>query len=210
MKAIGKYSKLLGIIGLTVTLFSSCGKNNVVNSNTGSSSNALINSNSAFSSAYQNIKNKYQCLPGRSRLAADYTFYTSGGMPSQSTIMGQFSSTSNISGTASEVYFGVSAFGDVLAVAKATSGGTITGYSVTLSMCSVPNNSYSNLPPLISNDRQITNFALYSPIVLSANSGCGFGQVTSANTYAQSMPIPNNPNTLAWGFQTIFYGVPCF
>jgi hypothetical protein len=195
-------------------IFASCAKKNVVNSSSGSnfftSGNSLFTNNSQYINYYNTVKNKVSCLSGRYRLSNDVTFYVSGGAYSQSTIYGQFTPGSLTTGTVSEMYVGVSAYSDLMFVTKVTNGGSVVGFNVTLSMCSVPN-SYANYPALVSNDRSLTGFQAPYGITVNSSTNCGYGLVAAAYyTYMVSQRIPSNAYTADFPVYTTFSNSGCF
>lgn len=213
MKPQLKKSLLLTLVSSAMIL-ASCGKKNVVNS--GSSSSYFSANNSVFAGStqyiqyYNSIKAKVACFPGTYRLNNDVTFYVNGGAYSQSTIAGQFQSGMITSGAVSEMYVGVSAFRDLMFVTKVTNGGSLVGYNVTLSMCSV-SNKVPNYPLLVSNDRILSNFQAPYGIIVNSNTSCGYGLIASAQyTYMLSQRIPSNPYTADFPVYTTFTNSGCF
>lgn len=204
MKALCSKSFILAFIASSLIL-SSCGKNNVVNNPGGAStSNPLLNANPTFSSSFNSIKSKMACLPGRYRLANDYTFYVNGGNGSQSTIYGQFQAGYLSAGSITSMYVGASAYGDLMFVQAVTNGSSLVGYNVTLSFCSVAN-SYQAYPDLVSNSRALVNFQTPYGITVNANTKCGYGFVAAAYyTYALSQAIPGNQMTADFPVYTTF------
>ena len=212
-----RFNFFLNII-LTVPflLLGSCGsKTNQVNSTaTASGSNPFYNGNPAFNGS-PNIINQYQtlhstaCLPGRTRLATDVSFYVSGGTVSATTIGGNWQTGFMNNGTISNLYVGVSAFRDFMFVTKVTNGSQVLGYNVTLSFCSVPN-AYPNYPELVSNTRALINFQAPSGIVLDTNTYCGFGVIDAAfNTIILSKQSASNPYTSDYPIYTSFTKPTC-
>ena len=207
MKPHFKKSLLLTMIASSM-IMSSCGKKNVVNS-TPTGNYSAFSGNTSLISQYDAIKAKVSCLSGRYRLNNDVVFSVNGGAYSQSTIYGQFAAGA-ISGTASEMYVGVSAYRDLMFVTKITNNGTFVGYNVQLSMCSVPN-SYGNYPALISNERTLSNFQAPYGIVVNSNTSCGYGLVAAAYyTYMVSQRIPSNAYTADFPVYTTFSNTGCF
>ncbi len=190
-------------------ILASCGKKNVVKSNQPNGNYSAYQGNTTMISQSDTIKAKVSCLSGRYRLSTDYVYSVNGGAFSQSTIGGQFSQTV-LTGTASELYVGVSAYRDLMFVTKITNNGSLVGYNVTLSMCSVPN-SYANYPNLVSNDRTLANFQAPYGITLNSNTSCGYGLVAAAYyTYMISQRIPSNPYTADFPVYTTFSNSGCF
>jgi hypothetical protein len=207
MKPHFRKSLLLTAITASMIL-SSCGKKNVVNSSSTGNYSAF-SGNTTLISQYDSIKAKVSCLSGRYRLTTDAQFYVNGGAYSQSTIYGQFQ-TGSISGTASEMYVGISAYRDLMFVTKITNGGTLVGYNIAVSMCSIPN-SYSTYPALVSNDRSLTNFQAPYGIVVNSTTSCGYGLVAAAYyTYMVSQRIPSNAYTADFPVYTTFSNSGCF
>jgi hypothetical protein len=210
-----RYGKFLLItIVASSLIFVSCGKKNVVNSGSGSSffssNNPVFSGGTQFVNNYNAIKNKVSCLSGRYRLNNDVTFFINGGSYSQSTIYGQFQAGQISTGSVSEMYVGVSAYRDLMFVTKVSNGGSLVGYNVTLSMCSVPN-SYSTYPALVSNDRTLTGFQAPYGIVVNSSTNCGYGLIASAYyTYMLSQRIPNNAYTADFPVYTTFSNTGCF
>jgi hypothetical protein len=196
-------------------ILSSCGKKNSTSSSSStsyfSSSNSLFSANSSFVTYYNNIKGKVSCLSGRYRLASDVNFYVNGGAYSQSTIYGTFQAGSLSSGTVSEMYVGMSVYRDLMFVTKVVnSSGTLVGYNVTLSYCSIPN-SYANYPALVSNERALTNFQTPYGIVVNSSTSCGYGLVASGYyTYILSNRITGNAYTADFPVYTTFTNWGCF
>ena len=210
----------------SLLLIGSCGKKeNKVNSSIlpGSGSGLFSVGNSAFTANpaiithVMNIKNGVSCLPGRSRLATDYTFFISGGYQSGTRISGNFQQ-GILPGDNSELHVGVSAFRDLMFVTKVTNGSQVLGFNVTLSFCDVAN-PYPNFPMLVSNDRQLVNFTLQQPpqfpgpmsaIILDMNTYCGYGVIDSAqNTWITSQPSVSNQMTQPFTFPTSFTKPMC-
>jgi hypothetical protein len=191
-------------------LLGSCGKKaNTVNSSNLSGSGLFYQGNSAFSanpsiiSHVQNIKNGVVCLPGRSRLATDVTFFVSGSFQSGTTIGGNFQE-GILPGDNSELHVGVSAFRDLMFVTKVTNGSQVLGFNVTLSFCDVAN-PYPNFPLLVSNDRRLVNFMAPQGIILDMNTYCGYGVIDAAlNTAMTSQPSVSNQLTSPFIFPTSF------
>jgi len=192
------------IIGLLV--LSGCGKNNYV-SNVAGSSNQLLASSQNFGSVYTSLKNKITC-PSGYRLANDISYTLNGSALSQSTLSGSFSQGALTNGSVSELYVGMSSFRDLMFVSKITNNGSVVGYTVTLSYCS-SGSSYNGIPPVISNERSLSNFQS-SNIVLNSNTSCGYGLIAYANTYIVSNAIPNNYYTYPTPVQTLFTNQGCF
>lgn len=213
MKPQFKKSLLLTLIS-SAMIFASCGKKNVVNSGSSSSyfssNNSVFAGNTQFITQYNTIKNKVACLSGRYRLTNDVTFYVSGGAYSQSTIAGQFQAGTLTGGTVSEMYVGISAYRDLMFITKVANGGSLVGYNVTISMCSVPN-SYSTYPALVSNDRSLVNFQAPYGITVNSSTSCGYGLVAAAYyTYMLSQRIPSNAYTADFPVYTTFSNSGCF
>lgn len=210
-------SKILLTTTLTsMLLMSACGKKNVVNTSgvSGNSpftaNNPLFSSNPQLAAKANEIKSKIGCLNGNYRLNNDYTFYVQGGNYSQSQIGGQFQQGVLTSGSASELYVGMSVYRDLMFVTKVTNGTSVVGYNVTLSFCSVPN-AYPNYPALVSNERSMINFQAPYNIVLNSNTSCGYGLVAAAYyTYIISQRMPNNAYTSDFPVYTTFTNSGCF
>jgi hypothetical protein len=153
-----------------------------------------------FLAQVQSLRSSVTCLSGRTRLATDVSFYVSGGAISGTKIGGQWQPGFMNNGTISNLYIGVSAFRDLMFVTKVTNGGQVVGYNVTLSFCEVPN-AYPNFPPLVSNDRVLSNFQAPSGIILDNDTYCGYGVVDAAfqtsiisqrsltNQYTDNFPV---------------------
>lgn len=215
--------RVLLTLAASSLILSSCGKKNVVNSSS-SSSSFFTSGNSAISSTfvgyYNTVKSKVSCLSGRYRLNNDYTFYTSSGNFTNSTLYGTaWQAGSLTSGTVSEMYVGVSAYRDLMFVTKVVnSSGSVVGFNVTLSFCSIPN-SYSTYPALVSNDRTIAlsystgqsvNFTPYG-ITMASSTACGYGLVSAAYyTTVISQKINGNAYTADFPVYTTFSNSGCF
>jgi hypothetical protein len=181
-------------------LGTSCGKKNTVNSSAsgsgGISSTSPIFANSSTGgtiySQYQALRSSISCLSGKNRLAADISYYTTA-TGSGTTVPGNVAWTQGVlpSGSASNLYVGVSAFGDILFLIKVTNGSQVVGYNVITSYCEV-SNPYPPYPLLVSNDRQLTNFQT-SNITVNTATSCGYGLIAYAYTYMLSQPSTTNP-----------------
>jgi hypothetical protein len=197
-----------------ILLLGSCGnKPNSVNSNAlapGASGSALfytgnpaLGSNPAIVTHVQNIKTGVTCLPGRTRLQNDVTFYVAGPFQSGTTIGGNFVA-GILPGDNSELHVGVSAFRDLMFVTKVTSGSQVLGFNVTMSFCDVAN-PYPNFPLLVSNDRPLVNFRAPQGIILDMNTYCGYGVIDAAlNTAMTSQQSMSNQLTAPFTFPTSF------
>lgn len=177
-----KKINLLGLTLLTLTLLVSCGKKNVVNSNNTDSGgytgiNPNLNSGGTVSaSELGSILNGISCNSGQ-RLNNVYT-YQIGASGTKTTLYGSFSA-GQISGPINKIYVGRSSFGDVMLVAKITSGSQVAGYNVYLSYCS---QSGSDGTPYISDSRPMANFQAPYGITLSESTNQGYGIVSSASS----------------------------
>lgn len=132
----------------------------------------------------QQVKSSFPCKQGQ-RLTQDVTFQTQGFNPSgtRTNIYGPFQQGSS-AGSVHKVYVGVSSFNDIMIVSKATNGSQVSGYNVTLSMCSYKGNDGI---PYIDNSRPLSNFSAQGGITLDEDTHCGLGSVDAAiNTVVQS------------------------
>ena len=211
MKLRLKYSFHLALAAALI-LLGSCGKKNTVASvvpNTYGNSPLFQAINSTMGSQVQNMKNTVTCLPGRTRLTNDVNFYINGGSISGTTIGGNWQSGFLNSGAINNIYFGVSAYRDIMVVSKVTNGASVVGYNVSISFCDVAN-SYPNYPALVSNDRPLVNFQAPQGIVLDTNTYCGFGVIDAAfNTVIISQRSTTNPYTSDYPIYTSFTKPSC-
>lgn len=215
MKLRFKYSLHLTLIAGSL-LLNACGRKNTVNSNPGASGtspfytgNPQLSSNPQIVNQVQSIRSTVACLPGKSRLANDVSFYINGGSLSGTTIGGNWQSGFMNNGTISNMYVGVSAFRDLMFLTKVTSGSQVIGYNVTLSFCEVPN-SYPNYPALVSNDRALVNFQAPNGITINTATSCGYGLIAAAmNTIIISQRSTTNPYTSDFPVQTSFTKPNC-
>lgn len=199
MKSYWKNSFNIGLMMGTLLLGAACGKKeNKVNIPATSSTSPYYVGNSAVSATIVNqvnsIKANVACYNGY-RLANDISFYvnTSNGSSSRTTIGGQFIQGYLTTGSAAQLYVGVSTFRDLMFVTKVTNGSQVLGYNVTLSFCEMKS-AYQNFPSIISNETSLTNFLAPSGIVLDSDTHCGYGVVDWApNTYITATRTVNNP-----------------
>ncbi len=216
-----RISPLLGL-SILCLLATSCGdkENKISDNNTGvtplqnnNGSQYLPNFTGSQSTQIQQIKSSFPCKQGQ-RLSQDFTFQTQGFNPAgtRTNITGPFQQ-GNSSGTVNKIYVGVSSFNDIMVVSKATNGTQVSGYSVTLSMCSYVGQDGT---PYIHNSRPLTNFAAQGGITLDEDTHCGVGSVDAAfNTVVQSAATTYNhpqgyPIQLpAFNAVTTFYKPSC-
>ena len=210
-----RFSRSLQItLTACLLLLGACGKKNSTGTGISGTSpfysgNPALGGGSGYIDQYNKVKASISCLPGRSRLLNDVSFYISGPSGSGSTIGGNWQSGFITNGTVTNLYVGVSAYRDLMFVTKVTNGGTVVGYNVTLSFCEVPN-AIPNYPALISNDRPLVNFQAPNGIVLGSTVSCGYGVVWGAiNTIITSNPSTTNPYTMAFPVYTSFASPQC-
>ena len=156
-------------------------------------SNPSLNANPQILDQVNKIKSSVTCYNG-DRLAKDYSFYVQGTFNggSRTTIGGQFVPGYMTAGSLSQLYVGVSTFRDLMFVTKVTDGSNILGYNVTLSYCEMKS-AYQNLPPIISNETDLTNFSAQNGIILDTDTHCGYGVVEYAqNTYITATRTTSN------------------
>jgi hypothetical protein len=201
---------------MTTMLMASCGKKeNKVNTNAYGSTPFSVN-NPVFSgqtgstivTQYNKIKNSISCLPGRTRLLNDVSFYVQGSFTGTA-IGGNWQQGFMSNGTIADMFVGVSAFRDLMFLTKVTNGGQVMGYNVTLSFCEVPN-AYVNYPALVSNDRALINFQAPYGIYINTAKPCGYGLIASAqNTVIVSQRSTTNPYTSDYPIYTSFAAPSC-
>lgn len=157
------------------------------------------------------VKSQVACLPGRNRLTNDVSFsLTNTSFVTQTTIGGSWQPGFMGNGTISDLFIGISAWGDILFVTKVSNGATVTGYNATMSFCELPNLSGPNLPYLIANNRPLVNFQAPSGISVGTVSGCGYGLVFAAlNTTVISQRDPSNPMSFDVSIPTSFAAPKC-
>lgn len=204
-------------MALMLVLASCGGKENKVNSNTVGTS-AISFGNSALNSAtgstivnqYNSVRSTVACLPGRTRLATDVSFFINGGSISGTTVGGNWQPGFMNTGTITNMYVGVSAFRDLMFLTKVTNGASqVIGYNVTLSFCDVAN-AYPNYPALVSNDRALVNFAAPNGITINTATSCGYGLIAAAtNTVVVSQRSTTNPYTSDYPIYTSFTKPNC-
>lgn len=192
-----KKIKMIGLTLLTLTLLASCGKKNVVNSkNADSGGYTGINPNlntggNVSSSELSSILTGISCNNGQ-RLNNVYT-YQIAASGTKTTLYGSFS-PGQISGPINKIYVGRSSYGDVMIVAKITSGSQVAGYNVYLSYCSQTGNDGT---PYISDNRPMANFQAPYGVTLSESTNQGYGIISSAsNTLIVAQSISYNSQ---WG-----------
>ncbi len=214
MKLVVKYS-LLAFSLTSLILIGSCGKKeNTVNTGPFGTSpfyqgNPALSSNPQIISQVQSIKSTVSCLPGRTRLMNDVSFYVNSNSMSGTTIYGNWQSGFMSNGTISNLYVGVSAWRDLMFLTKVTNGGQVVGYNVTLSYCDVPN-AYVNYPALVSNDRALVYFQAPNGITINTATSCGYGLIAAAiNTVIVSQRSPTNPYTSDYPIYTSFTKPAC-
>lgn len=218
MKYSFKNSLPVSLLVLMLALGSCGGKANKVNSAAvGGSTSALSFGNSALSSAagtaivnqYNSLRSTVACLPGRTRLANDVSFYINSGSLSGTTVGGNWQSGFMSNGTITDMYVGVSAYRDLMFLTKVTNGGQVVGYNVTLSYCDVAN-AYANYPALVSNDRALVNFSAPNGITINTATSCGYGLIAAAiNTVIVSQRSTTNPYTSDYPIYTSFTKPAC-
>lgn len=196
-------------------LLGSCGKKNTVSSPPTAAGISFGNpalssgTGSAIVNQYNSVRANVACLPGRTRLANDVSFYINAGSLSGTTVGGNWQSGFMSNGTISNMYVGVSAFRDLMFLTKVTNGAQVTGYNVTLSFCDVPN-AYPNYPPLVSNDRPLINFSAPNGITINTATSCGYGLIAAAiNTVITSQRSTTNPYTSDYPIYTSFTKPNC-
>jgi len=214
MKLAAKYS-LLSLSLASLILMGSCGKKeNTVNSGASGTSpfyqgNPALSSSPQIITQVQNIKSSVSCLPGRSRLINDVSFYVNSNSMSGTTVYGNWQLGFMSNGSITNLYVGVSAWRDLMFLTKVTNGSQVIGYNVTLSYCDVPN-AYVNYPALVSNDRALVNFQAPSGITINTATSCGYGLIAAAmNTIIVSQRSTTNPYTSDYPIYTTFTKPNC-
>jgi hypothetical protein len=201
----------------TMLLIASCGKKeNTVNSNGYGTSPISVNNpifsgsgGSAIVTQYNSIRSSVACLPGRTRLGNDVSYFINGGSISGTTVGGNWQPGFMTSGTVSAMYVGVSAFRDLMFLTKVTNGSQVTGYNVTLSYCDVANPYSTTFPLLVSNDRALVNFQAPSGITINTATSCGYGLIAAAYTKMLSQKVLSNPYTFDFLVETTFTKPNC-
>ncbi|RPJ72125.1 MAG: hypothetical protein EHM20_14110 [Alphaproteobacteria bacterium] len=225
MKLRFKYS-LLVTLAACLSLLGACGKKeNKVNSSTvgiGISGNNPLFSGAAgqtIAAQYNSIRSSVACLPGRTRLANDVSFYVTGSF-SGTKILGNWTPGFMTSGTVSAMYVGVGAYRDLMFLTKVTNGSQVVGYNVTLSYCDVAN-QYPNYPAVVSNERALVNFqtiegrdnwgnlTVPNGIVINTATSCGYGLIASAATLIISQRNSNPLSSTDFPVYTSFTKPTC-
>ncbi|MBP9679880.1 MAG: hypothetical protein KBD76_00630 [Bacteriovorax sp.] len=198
-------------------LLGSCGKKeNKVNTNAYGSASPISNANTLFGGTagtlivnqYNSLRSSISCLPGRTRLANDVSFYVNGAFTG-TTVKGNWQPGFITTGIVSDMYVGVSAYRDIMFLTKVTNGGQVVGYNVTLSFCDVPN-AYANYPALVSNDRALAYFQAPNGITINTATTCGYGLIAAAlNTIVISQKSSSNPYTSDYPIYTSFTKPNC-
>ena len=208
------------IFGLALSI-ASCGKKqNEVNSDDDNNSNTtFLNQGHRRLQLLSNLvcRGSLEILlcnnyPNR-RLSQTYTFSTNNYNfgSSRTSIYGPFQQTP-IHGNVSQIFVGLSTFGDVMIVSKVGNGSQVQGYNIQLSMCAEWNRQ-TNVP-YIDDSRPVTNFQA-NQIVLDVDNNCGYGSVDAAlNTIVSTGPYNGNNGGFsfslpAYNAYTTFYKPSC-
>ena len=202
MKVNFKHSLNLCLIVSTLIL-TSCGKKENKVSSGISGSSPFYTGNESLSSTdgttiinqVEGIKASMPCLNGY-RLTKDVSFYAQNGLRGPNRIGGNWVPGFSLQGGAiNKMWIGVSAFRDLMFVTQVMNGSTVLGFNVTLSFCEMKN-AYPNLPSVISNMRELTNFITPNDIIVESTARCGYNLVNLANnTQIVSQRDLSNPYT---------------
>ena len=202
MKVNFKHSLNLCLI-VSALVLTSCGKKeNKVSSGIAGSSpfytgNTSLNTNagSTIINQVQSIKDGMPCMSGY-RLTKDVSFYVQNGLRGSNRIGGNWvSGFSPQGGSINKMWIGVSSYRDLMFVTQVMNGSSVIGFNVTMSFCEMKN-SYPGLPSVISNERELTNFATPNDIIVESTARCGYNLVSLAqNTQIVSQRDLSNPYT---------------
>lgn len=216
----------LQITLIACLLLGACGKKeNKVNSSGLGGGGGISASSPLFTGAvgqtiaaqYNSIRNSVACLPGKTRLANDVSFYVTGSFTGTK-ILGNWQQGFMSNGTVTEMYVGVGIYRDLMFLTKVTNGSQVVGYNVTLSYCEVPN-QYPGYPALVSNDRPLVGFrtlpyqdmyvSIPDGIIVNTATSCGYGLIASAYTVITSQRSSTNPYTADYPIYTAFTKPNC-
>lgn len=198
---------ILIILAALALVSCSDGKKNKVNSQSGGNGSSPFSydnpvfgggTGSMIIGQVQGLKQSTPCVNGGYRLSNDVSFYLQGGSASLTTITGSYQPGFLNNGTVTNLFVGVSAFGDLMFVTKVSNGAQVIGYNITLSFCELKS-GYMGYPSIISNQRSLSNFVAPYGITITTSASCGYGVASAigygsyAGTYITSLKNMSDP-----------------
>lgn len=189
MKKLKALNILVTTVALVLLLTSCGGDDNKVAAPGGTTAVSNTFTDGSHATAYNNAM-ALSCGNGGTRLPIRQYYTTETSYNAYNIAYSGSLTSGQLTGSATNLFLGISSDNDVLAVTKIASGSTVTGYNIAVSLCSYTYNG----TPIISTSRSIDRVEVPSGINITSNTTCAYDFVatTFMNLYIGSYSIPQS------------------